>query len=561
MIEELTPQVLMIAMFLVIVVVPALTLLLSAVLLHHYRRAVARAMGAASGFNDPAAARATPITSHPLDAVLPKRTDSNKAEELFRRALSGPWRDGLRYCIAGLAFALVLALAAHYVYPSGLGAPGFLIGVWIYLWPAFIALAISAPGNWRFWGGCFLGYCAVYTLLSLWAGTILNLPEYRFGAVVVPARSTVTPEAMIKLWLIVDGAPTLLMLLCLNRRIRAVAPLVLALVTAAVSGLLAMYFALFSPRGVGLAVAVATGLGIHVYALLSALFLLTLLGFGALGWVLARWIASAYRRGRLSEQLLLLDALWMLFASNYSMWLVKGGVGWVLAGPLAFVAYKLSWMLAACFTRAPRQPVGLTFLRVFSLGRRSEALLENVARHWRHVGSIQLITGPDLAASTVQPHQFLDFLAGKLARHFVGDQASLARSLAERDRGADPDGRFRINNFFCHADSWKAALPHLVKDGDSVLMDLRSFDAGHAGCTHEVRHLVAEVPLRRCLLVVDASTNEAFLDEILASAAASLHPGSPNFGRSPEELPRFTFGTGPDETRRLIRRLADTTGS
>jgi hypothetical protein len=243
------------------------------------------------------------------------------------------------------------------------------------------------------------------------------------------------------------------------------------------------------------------------------------------------------------------------------MWLVLGGVSWVAAGPLAFVAFKLTWVLAARFTPAPRQPVGLTFLRVFSLGRRSEALLERVARHWRHVGSIQLITGPDLAASTVQPHQFLDFLAGKLGRHFIGDQASLAASLAERDRGADLDGRFRINNFFCHADSWKAVLPRLVMDGDSVLMDLRSFDAEHAGCTHEIRHLVAEVPFRRCLLVVDASTNEALLDGLLESVTSSLRPISPNFGRSPEEMPRFTFDAAPAGIRRLIRRLADTAGS
>ncbi|HYP69119.1 MAG TPA: hypothetical protein VEP67_12830 [Thiobacillaceae bacterium] len=559
MIEELTPQVLMIAMFLVIVVVPALTLPLSALLLHRYRKAVARAMGAASGFEEQAAGRESPIASHPVDAVLPEQSGSGKPDDLFRRALTGPWRDGLRYFIAGIAFAVVLALAAHHVYPSGLGMPGFLIGVWIYLWPAFLALAITVPGNWRMWGGGMLGYCTVYALLGLWAGTILNLPEFRFGAAVVPARSTVSPEAMIRLWLVADGAPTLLMLLCFNRRIRAVAPLVLALVTAAVSGLLAVYFALFSPRGVDAAVAVSTGLRIHVYALLSALFVFALLGFGALGWLLARWIARAYRRGRLSEQSLLLDALWLLFASGYSMWLVKGGVVWMLAGPLAFVAFKLTWMLAATYSkRAPSQSVGLTFLRVFALGRRSEALLENVAKHWRHVGSIQLITGPDLAASTVQPHQFLDFLAGKLARHFVGNEASLAQSLAERDRGADPDGRFRINNFFCHADSWKAVLPHLVRDGDSVLMDLRSFDAKHAGCTHEIRHLVAEVPFRRCVLAVDASTSQAFLDQTLASAA-SLQPGSPNFGRSLEEIPRFTFGTAPDETRRLLWRLAETT--
>ena len=94
-----------------------------------------------------------------------------------------------------------------------------------------------------------------------------------------------------------------------------------------------------------------------------------------------------------------------------------------------------------------------------------------------------MITGPDVALSTVQPHQFLDFLSGKLTRHFVRDQASLERSLAERDRAQDPDGRFRINNFFCHADSWQSALPRLVEDGDAVLMDLRSFSATNTGAS------------------------------------------------------------------------------
>ena len=565
MIEELTPRVLMSMMILVIVVVPTLTLLLSTVLLYRYRRAVRRAMDVTSGFHDPTLVRETAINSRPVDDVVTERNGKSDAGDVCRGVFRTPWRNALRYLIAGLVFALVMALAAHQVYPSslgvpGFGVPGFLIAVWIYLWPAFLAMALIMPGHWWRWALGFLGYCAVYGLLSLWASTNLNLPEYRFGAAVVPARSTVTPEAMIRMWLAVDGVPTLLMLLCFNRWLRAISTLVLALVTAAISGLMAVYLALFSPRGVDVAVAVATGLNIPIQWLLLTIFLGSLIGFGALGWVLVRWIARAYQRGRLSDQSLLLDALWVLFASTYSMWLVRGGVAWVATGPLAFVAFKLSWWLAAGLsTRALQRPVGLTFLRVFSLGRRSEALLEGVAKYWRHVGSIQLITGPDLATSTVQPHQFLDFLGGKLTHHFVGDRTSLERSLAERDGGANPDGRFRINNFFCHADSWKAVLPRLVKEGDAVLMDLRSFKAENAGCTHELRHLVAKVPFRRCLLVVDSTTSQGFLDEILASASADLQPGSPNFARPLEELRRFSIGSGTAETRALVQRLVETT--
>ena len=128
--------------------------------------------------------------------------------------------------------------------------------------------------------------------------------------------------------------------------------------------------------------------------------------------------------------------------------------------------YPFSANTLAAASRIPGRELnataGLTFLRVFSLGRRSEALLDSVARYWRHIGSVQMIAGPDLARSTVQPHQFLDFLSGKLTRHFVRDRASLERRMAERDHAPDPDGRFRINNFFCHADSWQAVLPRIL---------------------------------------------------------------------------------------------------
>jgi hypothetical protein len=259
---------------------------------------------------------------------------------------------------------------------------------------------------------------------------------------------------------------------------------------------------------------------------------------------------------------LLLDALWLLFASSYAMWLVLGGLVWATAAPAALVAFKLV-LAAARRVQADTANVtpGLTFLRVFSLGRRSDALLDGVSRYWRHIGSIQMITGPDVALSTVQPHQFLDFLSGKLTRHFVRDQASLERSLAELDRVRDPDGRFRINNFFCHADSWQPALPRLVEDGEAVLMDLRSFSATNAGCLHELRHLVQNVPFDRCLLVVDGTTDEPFLERTLKEAWEQLPPESPNCRRSPDQAMVHRFEPGAAASRSLLRRLCEASTS
>ena len=130
-------------------------------------------------------------------------------------------------------------------------------------------------------------------------------------------------------------------------------------------------------------------------------------------------------------------------------------------------------------------------------------------------------------------------------------------SLAERDRDVDPDGRFRVNGFFCHADSWQAVLPRLVDGGDIVLMDLRSFSPSNAGCTYELAFLVSHVPFRRCLLISDPTTDERLVDEVLANSLHSCLPTSPNAGRPLSELTRYRGTTGRIETTALLQQLCE----
>jgi hypothetical protein len=133
----------------------------------------------------------------------------------------------------------------------------------------------------------------------------------------------------------------------------------------------------------------------------------------------------------------------------------------------------------------------------------------------------------------------------------------LTRSLAERDRARDPDGRFRINNFFCHADSWQAAVPRLVENGEAVLMDLRSFSATNAGCIHELHYLVQNVPFGRCLLVVDHTTDAAFLKHTLTATWDTLTPASPNYQRSLADAATYRLAPGTVAMRPLLRRLCE----
>jgi hypothetical protein len=129
--------------------------------------------------------------------------------------------------------------------------------------------------------------------------------------------------------------------------------------------------------------------------------------------------------------------------------------------------------------------------------------------------------------------------------------------MAEREHTADPDGRFRINNFFCHADSWQSVLPRLVQDGDTVLMDLRNFSAASTGCLHELHYLLQEVPISRCLLVVDDTTDKSFLKHTLQDEWGRLPPGSPNRSHPLEHTALYHLGTGSAPLRRLMRRLCD----
>ena len=101
-----------------------------------------------------------------------------------------------------------------------------------------------------------------------------------------------------------------------------------------------------------------------------------------------------------------------------------------------------------------------------------------------------MIAGPDLVESTVEPHEFLEFLGGRLSRNFVRSDADLQRRLEAQQRGPDPDGRYRVNEFFCYADTWRHVMRALAAGSDAILMDLRSFAPANQGCLYELEQLL-----------------------------------------------------------------------
>jgi len=282
--------------------------------------------------------------------------------------------------------------------------------------------------------------------------------------------------------------------------------------------------------------------------------------FGVVGWLALRWIGARYEHKKLSDQSVTLDSIWLLFGIVQSIPLVFGGAAWILSGFVAFAAYKI--VARVGFSVLGSEPIStenstkLLLLRVFSLGRRSEQLFDALAKHWRYVGSIRLIAGPDLATTTIEPHEFLEFLSGKLARRFIDGPRTLDLRISEIDLQPDWDGRFRVNDFFCYDDTWRMVLSRLEGDSDAVLMDLRGFSQENRGVSYEIGELINVVPLERVVFVVDETTDEEFLRQTVQECWDRLRPTSPNRSSTPGELNLLRFrGSHGGALRQLLRAL------
>lgn len=499
---------------------PILALPVSGLLLWLYRRAVIAAMQRQSvprpseprpaGPHDGDPADDSPIGADvsPRGVTTPQReTGTGLADTARKRELQ---LLGI-HAAGGLAFAAVLAVA--FLVSSGTPLLPLRFGLltWVYAWPIVISTVLLAADD-RTLRVRVLGvYAAGFALL---------------GGLAIARSDQLTLGQLVLLFAIMNGPPSILLLAFWNRRIRAVGSLVLVFLGVAITGSLAMLAIVGgSDDLLRNAAAVAAGLGIGARGAILAIVVAGFVVFGGLGWLLLRWIGAAYRAKRLSDQSLSLGALWLLFALSDSIGLAFEGAPWVLSGLVAFAAYRVTVAVALRRLRAPGRDdahgARLLVLRVFALGARSERLFEAVAARWRQVGSVQLIAGPDLATTTVEPHEFLEFLSGRLSGLFIEDARALERRMHDLDLEPDRDGRFRVNEFFCFEDTWQQVLRRLVGETDAVLMDLRGFAPEHAGCRVELRALAERVPLERVTFVVDGDTDTRLLEAELREATSS----------------------------------------
>jgi hypothetical protein len=279
---------------------------------------------------------------------------------------------------------------------------------------------------------------------------------------------------------------------------------------------------------------------------------------GVVAWFGLRWIAGRYRRRQLSDQTFLLDTLWLSTSFWVSVYLMGSHDGFRYAlGLVPFAVYKAisGYRLRRLAADAARLPQGrLLFLRVFGASSRSEKLFDLLEARWRYAGGIRLIGATDVARGRFEPDEFLEFLGGRLRSFYIRTSDDLDRRLARRDYGPDPDGRYRVEEFFCREDTWQPTVTRLMAESHLVAMDLRGFTQDKKGCIFELGTLIDTVPLERVALLIDRTTDEPLLRRTLADLWRTMTPQSPNASTAPVRLRIIDLEGGyPAAVRRLMQ--------
>jgi hypothetical protein len=528
----------------------ALTLIAGFVLVRLYRRAVDRAMRQ-RGQPEIEATRAPRIAQPPelelrIDQPHGPRDPACAGLAVTLAARRRFVRGAAVYTVAGLAHAAVATLllflfAGIEFYPWRTA-----IVFWAHAWPVVLVLNLFWGPDRRWQAATVLGYFLVLLLLSL--------PIALSGAVGPLAVGTLMLPPLLQplfLWLI-TAAPGVF----LNRRIRSIGPLLLVMMLIAVIGAHAGFLIMHAEAAQRLLASVAVATGTPVVALFYGVQLLGFALFLVPGWRVAAWLRRRYEAKRTSDQMITFDAVWLLMSLLECSALAweRGAFGWL--GLLAFGAYRLVVVqgMKPLERGARAQPnARLLLLRVFGAQRRSERLFDLFGARWRYRGSIQLIGGTDLATTTLEPHEFLDFLSGRLAQNFIHDRQGLERRLAALDLRPDPDGRFRVNEFFCDGGAWQMTVARLMAWSDLVLMDLRGFSSRNQGCIFELQALIDSVAIDRLILLIDGTTEFPALRRTLLELWQDMSAASPNAGR-PQAILQFleVEGSAAGGVRRLL---------
>src|SRR5215216_1890537 len=293
---------------LILIIAVPLAFMASIGLLGLYRRAVIRAMRkrANSGQieSEPPMISVQPkdVVQRPLNiAVLDSAfslTTNSASEGLYTSLLRGPWCAAAIYAVAGLCYALVMTTVFIAATDDGFYPIRFLVLFWYYAWPVVVTVCLVAAATWR---------------MRFVVASIYFLILVLLAAIALSRNSALNWGQIALLWLLTNFVAAVVLLAFLNRRIRAVGPIVLTFMIIAVTGSLLLPFIVGNDERLLRFIInfeVALWLGNYIF---EGLVVLGFIIFGAIGWLMLQLIGGWYKRKKISEQSITIDAIWLLF--------------------------------------------------------------------------------------------------------------------------------------------------------------------------------------------------------------------------------------------------------
>lgn len=356
----------------IVLVASVLAVPVSLVLLRLYRNAVQKGMRnlGAGTVSLPERAVVHRMPSSSLQIRTFNHTSSqvrpDKISPAYRMAMQRPWQAAAVYAAAGACYALIMTVG--WLVATGDKAVVWtkvLFLFWEYLWPTVIAVVLVAAYDRTRRQQLFATY--FFVLFALIGIAVARNPHVGVGQLFLA-------------WIIANGPSTVLVVAFLLRPIRAVGPLVLAfLITVSIGSQTLLSMASANEGLLRIIVDIGFRLGLNATAVFISMILFGMVVFGLLGWPLLSFLGKLYEQKKLSDQSIMLDALWFVFGVVQSIGLAFEATPWILTGLVAFVGYKLvsrlgfRWIDAA---RRASESQTLLLLRVFALGKRSERLKE-----------------------------------------------------------------------------------------------------------------------------------------------------------------------------------------
>ena len=478
-----------------------LTIPVSLILIWLYRRTVERAMRSSSTSED----------TVPPQTTFPARGYQN-ASVFAHRERHSRFRLVLVYATAGACAAAFWAWLYFRTPNLEFSAfRGFV--VWYALcWPvpATLIMVLSIPVRRSL---LIIGAYLLAGMLAVVAWSVI--PHLVSGDAGVRALENL--KSFFSFLVIEALPPALLVMIASHRRIRGVSPLALA-------ALLVFTFSALAALEIFVTLVDVGGLRKLLLAVgPNWWFMLITVPVGYVCWRLLGLLNARYRHKSFSDVQLVADSLWLIVAFVLSAEFA-GEFGWKgIAGLAGFFIYRTMAQLGLSITSRPtlsERGMRLLVLRVFGFRGRSEKLFDSVAQRWRFRGGVAMIAGTDLAARTIDPDDTLSFLAGELQSRFVRGPQDLQHQLVQMDESSDPDGRFRVTEFFCYENTWSDTLAALLRRSDVVLMDLRGFSEKNSGCIFELKQLTSQQRLGDTVFVVDASSDLKLLESIIGPAGS-----------------------------------------